>query len=293
MKNLKAIPFKLLLIIALPLFQVGRVLQRFATFRTGRLKFKARPDDIFIATYPKSGTTLLQMMLYQLKSDGSMDFSHINTACPWFEMELLRNNVAGLEQFKSPRCFKTHLLRDQIPETGRYIYIVRDIRDVAVSAYHHEVLVGGMDHGLEKFTEKFIRTRWFGFPSWFQHLESWWPHRKDSNVLFLSFENMIADLEGTIRKVAEFCQIPLREEDMPRILEGCSFASMKRHQQKFDPRLQTSPRGDHAFIRSGQAGSGRDLAPRHLQTFEAKMAEAARKLGCERGEPYRELISGG
>lgn len=293
MKKLKAIPFKLLLIVALPLFQAGRILRQFANFRIGRQTFESRPDDIFIATYPKSGTTLLQMMLYQLKTDGTMDFPHINAVCPWFEMELLRSNGTSFEKLESPRCFKTHLLRDQIPKTGRYIYILRDLRDVAVSAYHHEVLVGGADHGLEKFTDRFLRTRWFGFPTWFQHLDSWWPHRKDANVLFLNYETMITDLEGTIRKVAAFCQIPLREEDMPRILESCSLASMKRHQEKFDPRFQASPQGDHSFIRAGQAGSGRQLLPRQLKAFETKMSEAARKLGCERGEPYRELVSGG
>jgi hypothetical protein len=293
MKRLKILLFKSLLMVALPLFQLGRLLRQFALFRLGRSAFQPRPDDIYIVTYPKSGTTLVQMILYQLKSDGAMDFPHINAVCPWFEMELLRNNAAIFETLDSPRCFKTHILRKQLPESARYIYVLRDLRDVAVSAYHHEVLVGGQDVGLEKFTDRFLRTRWFGFPTWFQHLESWWPHRMDSNVLFLSFENMIVDLEGTIRRVAEFCQIPLREEDMPRILEGCSFASMKRHQQKFDPRLQASPRGDHAFIRSGQSGSGRDLTPRHLKTFETKMSEAARKLGCEQGEPYRELIAGG
>jgi Sulfotransferase domain len=291
MKKLKAFPFKLLLIISFRLLRVGRALRQFAAYRMGRLTFKSRPDDIFIVTYPKSGTTLLQMMLHQLKGDGSMDFPHINTVCPWFETELLLDNAAGFETLESPRCFKTHLLRDEIPGTGRYIYILRDIRDVAVSAYHHEVLVSGKDQGLEKFTDRFLRTRWLDFPTWFQHLESWWPHRKDPNVLFLSYEDMITDLEGTIRKVAEFCQIPLREEEMPRILERCSLASMKRYQEKFDPRLQTTPRGNHAFIRSGQAGSGRQLLPRQLKTFEMKLSEAARKLGCERGEPYRELIS--
>lgn len=278
---------------SLPLLQAGKVLRQFSLYQLGRSAFQPRPDDIYIVTHPKSGTTLLQMILHQLKRDGSsMDFPHINSVCPYFESELLRN-AADLEKLDSPRCFKTHLLRKHVPTLGRYIYVIRDIRDVVVSAYHHEVLVGNLDVGLEKFTEKFVRTRWFGLPNWFEHLESWWPHRKDSNVLFLSYESLIADLEGTIRRIADFCQIPLREEDMPSILEACSLASMKRYQEKFDPRLQTTPRGNHGFIRSGQSGSGRALTPRHLEMFEAKLSDAARKLGCERGEPYRELISGG
>ena len=36
--------------------------------------FRPRPDDIFIASYPRSGTTWMQMILYQMISGGDMDF---------------------------------------------------------------------------------------------------------------------------------------------------------------------------------------------------------------------------
>jgi len=41
------------------------------------LLFVPRPGDIYIVSYPRSGTTWLQMILYQLTSDGSMGFDHI------------------------------------------------------------------------------------------------------------------------------------------------------------------------------------------------------------------------
>ncbi len=40
------------------------------------LKFVPRPDDIFIVTYPRSGTTWMQMILYQLTTDGTMGLAH-------------------------------------------------------------------------------------------------------------------------------------------------------------------------------------------------------------------------
>jgi len=255
---------------------------------------RPRPDDIYIVSYPKSGTTLMQMILYQLTTGGEMDFPHINAVCPFLELEISKHNAGFLEAAASPRCFKTHLLARELPiTTGRYIYIVRDVRDVVVSAYHHDLMVGGAHRSLEQFTEEFLESGWLAYPTWFEHLDSWWPHRNDPNVLYLSFEDMTANLEATIRQVARFCQIDVREADMPRILERCSFAFMKQHEAKFDPRLQNTPRGSQGFIRKGKTGSGSELLPRHREMFDEKLTATARKLGCNRGEPYRELVSGG
>ena len=49
-------------------------------------RLPAAPDDIFVVTYPRSGTTWTQMILYQLTTDGRMDFAHITQVCPWFEL---------------------------------------------------------------------------------------------------------------------------------------------------------------------------------------------------------------
>ncbi len=51
--------------------------------RLAHVDFNIRPDDIFIVTYPRSGTTWMQMILYQLTTDGKMNFPHISKVCPW------------------------------------------------------------------------------------------------------------------------------------------------------------------------------------------------------------------
>jgi hypothetical protein len=277
-------------------FQTASTLRLLALVQIARLKFEIRPDDIFIATFPKSGTTLMQMIVYQLTTDGRMDFLHINKVCPWIEIAFERNEMAFVERLASPRSFKTHLTPDKLRiETGRYIYILRDVRDVIVSAYHHNRLLG-VDVTLDQTTEQFLKaadnphqpSHW---PSWFAFVESWWQHRDRPNVLFVSYEAMVTDLEGTIRQVARFLGVDLREEDMPRILERCSLAFMKQHQDKFDPRLQAVLPDTQGFIRQGKAGSGGQLDSRHQEILEKKLSELAGKLGCSRGEPYRELVA--
>jgi hypothetical protein len=239
----------------------------------------------------------MQMMIHQLKSDGGMDFVHINRVCPYLELEFQQDQGLSLRNLESPRCFKTHLTADSLPlKTGRYIYILRDVRDVVVSAFHHAQRMGSTET-LEQFSETFLSSKattqmamlGAGDVSWFGHLESWWPHREKPNVLCLSYETMIADLEGTIRKVADFCGFAVREEEMPRILERCGLAFMKQHEDKFDPRFQFFTADTQGFIREGKARSGRDLSPRHKEIFEQRLESLARKLGCPSSEPYQEI----
>lgn len=72
--------------------------------RLAHLEFVPRPDDIFIITYPRSGTTWMQMILYQLTTDGDMEFPHIYEYCPWFERS--SRSGLGFEARPSPRLFK-------------------------------------------------------------------------------------------------------------------------------------------------------------------------------------------
>lgn len=72
-----------------------------------RMVIEPRLDDIYIVTYPRSGTTWLQMILYQMMTRGEMSFAHISQVIPFFDRALLsRTNFAALP---SPRVFKTHL----------------------------------------------------------------------------------------------------------------------------------------------------------------------------------------
>ncbi|HEX7181612.1 MAG TPA: sulfotransferase domain-containing protein [Thermoanaerobaculia bacterium] len=251
--------------------------------------YRPRPDDTFIVSFPKSGTTLMQMILHQLTTEGEMDFVHIEQVSPWFEIEIGRGNAREILERPSPRIFKSHAKRSMLPRTGRFIYIVRDPGDVALSSYHHHCLVTGRQHDLSRYVDLFLadRTR---FGSWFDHFESWWPHRNSPDVLFLTFEELTRNLEATIRRVAAFCGLEIDEAQMPRILERCGIDFMKQHEEKFDPRLgQITPyRG--AFIRQGRAGQGaKALEPRQKEQLALRLAAMSRKLGGP-SEDYASIL---
>ena len=69
------------------------------------------------------------------------------------------------------------------------------------------------------------------------HVADWLNNKRGLNILYLKYEDMLTDREGTIRKIASFCKINFKESDMPRILERSSFEFMKEHETQFDPRF--------------------------------------------------------
>jgi len=257
-----------------------------------RLQFRPRPDDIFICSYPKSGTTLLQMILFQLTTDGDVErIPHILAVSPWFEAEPWLDLRDYLAAFPSPRILKSHLHRRGLPRAGKLIYVVRDVRDVALSAYHHSALVSGREIQLDPFMDQFLRGHpMFGGGTWASHVRSWWPHRNDPNVLFLRYDEMLADLAGTVRRVAAFCGLPVPEAEMPRILERCGIAYMKAHGDKFDPRLHRTSASDWFFDGAAPGVGRRDLSPRQQALVTSPVAALARELGAKRDEPGAKLL---
>jgi len=257
-----------------------------------RYLYRPREDDIFIVSYPKSGTTLMQMMLYQMTSEGSMEIPHIDCVAPWIELWLLRDKAAALESLPSPRFFKSHLLYGWIPKGRKVIYVVRDFRDVAVSSYHHFCLVTGKQPPLDKYIDDFLQKKGPLFGSWFEHAKSWLPHRNDPNVLFLSYEKVISDLPGTIQAVSNFCGIPVAPEDLPRIMERCGFKFMKQHNNKFDPRLETQMDWvEREFIRKGIQGEGRKVfSPEQNERLSRLLEKLAVKLGSSRGDDLSHIL---
>ena len=88
---------------------------REASSEYGR-NFKPRPSDVFIVTYPKCGTTWMSQICHMLRG-GGMDFGEITEVCPWDEKAKMCGQDLDADQEKSPRIFKSHLRREQGPDS--------------------------------------------------------------------------------------------------------------------------------------------------------------------------------
>ena len=76
-----------------------------------RKNFKLRPEsDIFIVTWPKSGTTWMQNILREmLYSEEEPEWANmpLSDRFPWLDY-IGDKSVSDLEKFPSPRVFKCH-----------------------------------------------------------------------------------------------------------------------------------------------------------------------------------------
>ncbi len=262
----------------------------FLTLSTLRYKlvYEGSPDDLFIVTYPKSGTTWLQMILYQLTTDGAMEFAHIDDVSPHLEETLVPMGRKISDLPGTPRVVKSHLPYRDIPKgPGRYIYGVRNGLDVAVSYYHHSRKYWPQrnQRPMDEFFGQFMAGR-VPYGSWFKHVAGWLRNEDRLNVLIIDYEELSADLETGVRRIADFCGITIDPADMPRILERCSFAFMREHDARFsmDRRLIPKPVDTRtAFIRQGKVGGWRqELDARSEREFQKACDRWLRDVGDER-----------
>ncbi len=243
------------------------------------IDFIPRKSDIFIVTYPRSGTTWMQMILYQLTSDGDMNFTHIGQVVPFFES----CNKGILNSLPSPRVFKTHLSSRWIPKFWRckYIYVVRNGKDVAVSNYNFFTKYQGYNVQFTKFFDDFLSGQIIS-GSWIKHVTGWLSRSQDSQILLLSYEECKQDLKKCIEKIIDFCELNIQSERIPEILNKCSFEFMKSHEDKFDPavEMRLNNVNSNAFIHQGKVGSWREyLTLAQEKRYQRELNRHSHQLG--------------
>ena len=252
-----------------------------------------RDTDIVIATYPKSGTTWSQQIVAQLLFNGA-EGVQLTSHSPWIEFRAVKpERAARLEAQTHRRFFKTHLPVDALrfSPKAKYIYVGRDGRDVAWSMFNHYANAndeyyklfndtpGRIGPPLQRPTgdaHDFYR-RWFqdnGYPSlsFWETVRSWWNVRALPNVMLVHFNDLKADLAGSVLSIGAFLDIPVRGRQFSRIVEHCSFAYMKAHADVIAPGSGTFwTGGAKTFINRGTNGRWRDtLSAAEIAAYDAR-----------------------
>lgn len=251
-------------------------------------KFSPRGDDIVIATAYKAGTTWMQTIVANLVFQGGDLPGAPTEISPWLDFRPfpLEDVLSTLDAQTHRRFIKTHLPMDALPvfRQVKYVMIGRDPRDVAMSMLNHHnnytdearaMFDNCADRAEDRLPGPFADARSFwrqhatrgtvpwesdGYPYWSQirYAQTWWDRRQAPNVLLVHFNDLLADLEGEIRRVAAFLEIALDDATASRIAEATTFASMKKRADEIVPRAGIVWKGGGAtFINKGVNGRWR------------------------------------
>lgn len=250
-----------------------------AGFESGQ-GYAASAGDIFVASYPKCGTTWLQYIVWllvrrrPLAADESLTnvFPHLEEV-----------GAEVVEALAGPRLIKTHLRFGLTPwsDAARYLVIARNPFDCAVSFYHHTrgfpLHYDFADGRFGAFFDCFLSGE-VDFGDYFDHLESWYAERSRSNIALLTYEELRRAPLAAVRRIALFLGDAAAEAaGDPAALAGvvreAGIESMRRDQRRWS---SARPAWATEFVRKGAVGDWQtlftpDQAAALLAKFEARL----------------------
>ncbi|KAK9503871.1 hypothetical protein O3M35_010337 [Rhynocoris fuscipes] len=258
--------------------------------------FELRNDDIWIVTYPRSGTTWMQELLWLVNND--LDYESaatvpLNERFPFFEFNIMfseefMKGIAELNGYdpqvlegikrrrtpgyviaqnkKSPRHIKTHLplslVSPKLVDTCKVIYVARNPFDVAVSLYHHNKLRLAHDFqgDFNKYWNFFENNMVLYSPYW-EHIKEGWEKRNRPNFLFLFYEDLLRDLPGNIKIISEFLNKSYSNDEIEKLSNYLYIDNFRKNVNiTNDPILKGMINPDAPnFIRRGKIGGNEEF----------------------------------
>ncbi|KAF4529100.1 hypothetical protein B566_EDAN013668 [Ephemera danica] len=257
--------------------------------------FEIRHDDYWIVTFPRSGTTVTQEMIWLLQNDLDYEavlkiplmlrfpqIAQLNVPNPESIAKMMEDsrgnpikealyksvttNVTSLPSAPGPRFFKSHfplsLLPPTLLDTCKVVYLCRNPKDVAVSYYNLSLSLKTLDFQgdfpqyWDLFEQGIIRYA----PYW-EHIAEAWEQRNHPNMLFLFYEDLVKDMAGTIRKLTNHYGKQLTDEQVQRLADFLQIDNFRKVMQNMgmnDLVKNEKAEKSNTFIRRGVTGGWKD-----------------------------------
>jgi len=224
-----------------------------------------RPQDVFLASYPRSGSTWLRFMLFQILRREEAAFGKIEECIP--EIDAHRRIPPILPA--GGRLVKTH--EQYRKDYTRAVFLVRDPRDVFLSCYARAVETGlaplVSKGDFDSFFLSFMEGRALQQGSWQAHTRSWLdsPLAKDGNLMVIRYEDLRRNSEQVLAEFLRFLGVTPDPQVVRTAIEHNSLQRMRAKEDHARSSGESSPllgshksnREDGRFVRQGAVGGWR------------------------------------
>ena len=257
--------------------------------------WNVRPDDIYVCSFPKNGTTWTQELVWLVQNDADLEKAKsmlLDQRVPFLEFPMLtdflkherppslqRDSLQGIAIMTSPRIIKTHLhlclLHDELLDKSKVIVCLRNPKDTVVSYFYHAklFLVREYTGDFPSFFDLFMDNLLLYSP-YFEYVKDIWSRREHPNLCILFYEDMKKDLAASLRKVARFLGKELKNEEA--LVDHLSFKKMKDNTAVNKDELMQYGMFSHNgnFIRKGEVGDWKNY---FTEEINKRMDEAVNK----------------
>jgi hypothetical protein len=241
--------------------------------------------DVFLASYARSGSTLPRFLLAEALTGTTATFDDIQQVVPEIGI-----HVRAKELFPGGG----HLIKTHERFRGRYkrgIYIVRDVRDVMLSAFAREK---GMDllkvRSLDDYVEPFMQGRMVRYGAWQDHVSEWInsPLAKRGGLLVLRYEDLRTDLVGSFTRTLQFLNLEFDGDGIRRILDNNSMEKMRKREDAAKRLPKTGKEEGRQVGKGAVQGWRQTLSQEKLEVVDRYAGEVLRRLGYPTAADVRE-----
>jgi estrone sulfotransferase len=232
--------------------------------------------DVFLASYPRSGNTMLRFMLAEALTGVPSTFDQIQKIIPEIGVHVNAGQIVPGEG----RLIKTH--EPYRREYKRGIYIIRDVRDVMLSSFARESALDVLHiRTIDEYVLPFMQGKMTRFGSWQGHINGWLnsPLATNGDLLIVRFEEMRRDLAGTVARCLEFLG---KKVDSAAIHNAVHNNSLQRMRAKEDraKTLPKSPGEEGRWIGKGSIHGWREkLTERQLEIVDEYAGDMLGRMG--------------
>jgi len=202
--------------------------------------YEPQPGDVFITSWAKSGTTMMQQMFHQLRMGAAtgradMDFDDISRMTPWEDSAPIVDFDMTVEQRAVPRGFKSHREYERLAPGMRYVVTLRDPHETYAS--FHRFFSGYLFEPGSIDLVEFFPLWMMGGPGgcdYYTHLLSWWARKDEPDTLLATYRWAVKNKRAMIGRLADFLDIELTGELAALVETHTDREFMHAHKDKFD-----------------------------------------------------------